>query len=339
MNSSPNATGGLLPEHSALQHERAPAPAARCFSNWYGEVSRTRSEARARRACRACARMQQAPRARAAAAEAGNRARSRRNACAIMAASGPPAVLVPSLINPPRILDLDEEVSLTRGDRGMGRRALLLDWGKAERALRAVSRRACRAIAAAFAAQHRRAGRADRLLPRRDDGDRRRQSGARSSASRRSPRRGISPAIRTRSKRALAGHVAPFGAAAASARRAADGGAAGAPSGRSTRNAPCASSPSSDGSTQRAPRRGASSSSRNGPTKASPCPIPQRRSWSRTCSAATCPGSGRWMVGGGVAEPADGSDSASDRRTRPDRAAANGRRRATSSPSLRAMSG
>src|SRR6185437_16213483 len=40
-------------------------------------------------------------------------------------------VLVPSLINPPRILDLDEEVSLTAAIARMGRRALLLDWGSA----------------------------------------------------------------------------------------------------------------------------------------------------------------------------------------------------------------
>jgi polyhydroxyalkanoate synthase len=45
---------------------------------------------------------------------------------------GPPAVLVPSLINPPRILDLDEQVSLTSAVARMGRRALLLDWGKAD---------------------------------------------------------------------------------------------------------------------------------------------------------------------------------------------------------------
>ena len=41
-------------------------------------------------------------------------------------------VLVPSLINPPRILDLDSEVSLTSAIAGMGRRALLVDWGKAD---------------------------------------------------------------------------------------------------------------------------------------------------------------------------------------------------------------
>ncbi|MFL6755109.1 MAG: alpha/beta hydrolase [Sphingomicrobium sp.] len=44
---------------------------------------------------------------------------------------GPPAVLVPSLINPPRILDLDDEVSLTRAVAAMGRRTMLLDWGAA----------------------------------------------------------------------------------------------------------------------------------------------------------------------------------------------------------------
>jgi polyhydroxyalkanoate synthase len=45
---------------------------------------------------------------------------------------GPPALLIPSLINPPRILDLDEQISLTAAIAGMGRRTLLLDWGKAD---------------------------------------------------------------------------------------------------------------------------------------------------------------------------------------------------------------
>lgn len=44
---------------------------------------------------------------------------------------GPPAVLVPSLINPPHVLDLDEEVSLAAKVAQMGRRSLLLDWGAA----------------------------------------------------------------------------------------------------------------------------------------------------------------------------------------------------------------
>jgi polyhydroxyalkanoate synthase len=46
--------------------------------------------------------------------------------------TGPPAILVPSLINPPRILDLDGEVSLAAAIARMGRRTLLLDWGKAD---------------------------------------------------------------------------------------------------------------------------------------------------------------------------------------------------------------
>ena len=46
--------------------------------------------------------------------------------------SGPPALLIPSLINPPRILDLDGEVSLAAAVARMGRRALLLDWGPAD---------------------------------------------------------------------------------------------------------------------------------------------------------------------------------------------------------------
>ena len=45
--------------------------------------------------------------------------------------AGPPAILIPSLINPPSILDLDPDVSLASAIAGMGRRALLLDWGDA----------------------------------------------------------------------------------------------------------------------------------------------------------------------------------------------------------------
>src|SRR5262249_36927868 len=43
---------------------------------------------------------------------------------------GPSAILIPSLINPPSILDLDEEVSLAGAIARMGRHVLLLDWGK-----------------------------------------------------------------------------------------------------------------------------------------------------------------------------------------------------------------
>jgi polyhydroxyalkanoate synthase len=42
---------------------------------------------------------------------------------------GPPVLFVPSLINPPTILDLSEERSLLRWLAAQGRRVLLLDWG------------------------------------------------------------------------------------------------------------------------------------------------------------------------------------------------------------------
>jgi polyhydroxyalkanoate synthase len=45
--------------------------------------------------------------------------------------SGAPVVLVPSLINPPDVLDLDETVSLAGAVAAMGRHAFLLDWGPA----------------------------------------------------------------------------------------------------------------------------------------------------------------------------------------------------------------
>ena len=45
--------------------------------------------------------------------------------------SGAPAVLIPSLINPPGVLDLDPDVSLSAAVAGMGRQVLLLDWGEA----------------------------------------------------------------------------------------------------------------------------------------------------------------------------------------------------------------
>lgn len=45
--------------------------------------------------------------------------------------AGPVAILIPSLINPPHILDLDTQVSLANAIAGMGRRVLLLDWGEA----------------------------------------------------------------------------------------------------------------------------------------------------------------------------------------------------------------
>lgn len=46
--------------------------------------------------------------------------------------NGSPVVLVPSLINPPSVLDLDPDASLAGAVRKMGRRAYLIDWGTAD---------------------------------------------------------------------------------------------------------------------------------------------------------------------------------------------------------------
>jgi polyhydroxyalkanoate synthase subunit PhaC len=129
MNSSPNVRSDLLPEQCALQHERAPRPLP-LFLELVREVSRrdARLAADALAGLRA---YEQAPR-RERPPPKPEVARVRGAALRDHGGEGPPVVLVPSLINPPRILDLDEGVSLTRAIAGMDRRVLLFDWGKAD---------------------------------------------------------------------------------------------------------------------------------------------------------------------------------------------------------------
>jgi polyhydroxyalkanoate synthase len=129
MHSSRNADEGLLPVDSAPQHERAPRPLP-LFLELVREVS-GRDPELARAALAGLAAYEQAPR-RERPPPKPEVARIGGAALRDHGGSGPPALLVPSLINPPRILDLDPEVSLTAGIARMGRRTLLLDWGKAE---------------------------------------------------------------------------------------------------------------------------------------------------------------------------------------------------------------
>src|SRR5947208_14357940 len=129
MDSSPNADGGLLPQHSALQHERAPRPLP-----LFLELVREVSERDAKLATGALAGLrayETAPR-RERPPPKPQIARVRGACLRDHGGDGPPALLVPSLINPPRILDLDQESSLTAAIAEMGRRTLLLDWGKAD---------------------------------------------------------------------------------------------------------------------------------------------------------------------------------------------------------------
>jgi len=133
MHSSPNENGGLLPEHRALQHEpaqeRAPRPLP-LFLELVREVSERDPEL-ARAALAGLRAYEQAPR-RERAPPKPEIACVRSAALREHGGSGPPAVLIPSLINPPRILDLDAQVSLTAAIAQMGRRTLLLDWGGAD---------------------------------------------------------------------------------------------------------------------------------------------------------------------------------------------------------------
>ncbi|HEY8593156.1 MAG TPA: alpha/beta hydrolase [Sphingomicrobium sp.] len=128
MNSSRNADDGLLPEQCAPQHERAPRPLP-LFLELVREVS-ARDPQLGADALAGLRAYERAP--------GHQRATPRPEVARVGGASlrdhggdGPPAVLVPSLINPPRILDLDQQVSLADAVAGMGRRALLLDWGPA----------------------------------------------------------------------------------------------------------------------------------------------------------------------------------------------------------------
>jgi polyhydroxyalkanoate synthase len=129
MDSSLNADGRLLPQHSALQHERAPRPLP-LFLELVRQVS-ARDPQLAADALAGLRKYEQAPR-RERAAPKPEVARVRGASLRDHGGDGQPAVLVPSLINPQRILDLDPEVSLTDAIARMGRRALLLDWGPAD---------------------------------------------------------------------------------------------------------------------------------------------------------------------------------------------------------------
>jgi polyhydroxyalkanoate synthase subunit PhaC len=119
----------LLPEHSAPQHERAPRPLP-LFLELLRETAQHDPEL-ARNALSGLRAYERSPR-RERPSPKMEVARVAGASLRDHGGSGPAAVLVPSLINPPRILDLDEDVSLTGAIARMGRGALLLDWGDAE---------------------------------------------------------------------------------------------------------------------------------------------------------------------------------------------------------------
>ena len=123
----------LLPDHSALQHERVAQRAPRplpLFLELVRQVS-DRDPDLARAALAGLKAYQSAVRHAVPAAQP-EAARVRGACLRDHGGGGPPAVLIPSLINPPRILDLDPATSLAAAISGMGRRVYLLDWGPAD---------------------------------------------------------------------------------------------------------------------------------------------------------------------------------------------------------------
>ena len=110
-----------------MQHERAPRPLP-LFLELLREVSE-RDPALARDALAGLKAYETVPRRERPPAKP-EVARVRGAALRDHGGEGPLVLVVPSLINPPRILDLDADVSLTGAVARIGRRCLLLDWGQ-----------------------------------------------------------------------------------------------------------------------------------------------------------------------------------------------------------------
>ncbi len=114
----------LAPRHDAAQHGPRPLP---LFLDLLR--AQTEGDPARREAALAGLRAYQAAPRRPRPDPAPVVARAGRAALRDYGGSGPPAVFVPSLINPPAIVDLDEGNSLLRWLAGQGVRPLLVDWG------------------------------------------------------------------------------------------------------------------------------------------------------------------------------------------------------------------
>jgi polyhydroxyalkanoate synthase len=128
MNSSTDGPASLLPEHSALQHEHAPRPLPLVLA--LVRLAAERDPAMAREALAGLAAYERADRTHVQ-PKRPIVFRMGRSVLRDCGGEGPPVVLIPSLINPPHILDLDPDVSLADAIAAMGRSVLLLDWGPA----------------------------------------------------------------------------------------------------------------------------------------------------------------------------------------------------------------
>src|SRR5688572_10801389 len=122
-NSFPPEESSLTPKIAALQHRPRPLP---LFLSLLREEGAANPE-RMRRALVGLRRYQEAERP-TPPAPLPSAAECRGARLRDYGGSGPPALFVPSLINPPNVLDLEDR-SLLRWLSGTGRRVLLLDWG------------------------------------------------------------------------------------------------------------------------------------------------------------------------------------------------------------------
>jgi polyhydroxyalkanoate synthase len=129
MTRSPNPGDGLAPANAAPQHGPAPRPLplflelVRLKAKDDPQLARAALDGLAKYA--AANRSEPRP-LRPIAAQVGGAALRDHGG------SGAPVVLVPSLINPPNILDLDDDASLAASLAKSGRHVLLLDWGPAK---------------------------------------------------------------------------------------------------------------------------------------------------------------------------------------------------------------
>src|SRR6476620_7468705 len=122
----------VLPQRSALQHERASGKAPRPLPLFLDLVRRvSEHDPKLARDALAGLRAYENAERRPRSAPKPEVARDRGACLSDHGGDGPPALLIPSLINPPRILDLDGQVSLAGAVAQMGRRSILLDWGEA----------------------------------------------------------------------------------------------------------------------------------------------------------------------------------------------------------------
>lgn len=129
-----NETSALAPKLSAPQHRPRPLP---LFLDLLRSET-AREPARAKRALKGLRRYQEYPR-RPPPAPMPALAERLGAALRDYGGSGPPVLFVPSLINPPTVLDLSPERSLLRRLAADGHRVLLLDWGWPDASRRTLS--------------------------------------------------------------------------------------------------------------------------------------------------------------------------------------------------------